>query len=171
MVSRRSFVTLLVGGGSLGAAYKYPNRTKSLGADALELLYGDPDKVPVHRVDLQDLYFDGTTLVLVFEPDFPHDGWGISHEYKDVAKDPLLIAEPPSFEGPIELPFDMLLNHYGESEYPSRTFEFTVLEGIFSSASYLNRRHRPTGTILDTGATVQFDVPKTVLPENRVYNR
>lgn len=115
------------------------------------------------RVGIKSIGWDGTTLVILFDPSFDEwDGWAIHHEYEDPERDRLTGGKYPRVDEPPRIPFVELLSRPIYGDVSTTTFQITPFNGYASDWDQY-----PDGVTAWTewGTSVSFDAPERVIDE------
>lgn len=114
------------------------------------------------QVGVESLHWEGTTLVIEFNPTFDEwDGWVIHHEYEDPGSYRLVGGEYPRVDNPQRLPFVTLLQKSLADSYSTTTFEITSFNGMADPWD----DEYGSGVVAwsEFGPSASFDAPTDVL--------
>lgn len=120
---------------------------------------GENARSGLERVGVTSIDWDGTELVIEFDPEFDEwDGWMIHHEHDNPGPRRVVGGSYPRTDHPERLPFADLLESTLWS-YPTTTFVITAFDGIATD-------WEPNGGVAgweEFGPEAEFEVPQNVL--------
>lgn len=114
-------------------------------------------------VGVESINWDGTTLVIQFDPSFDEwDGWTIHHEYEEPERDRLTGGQYPRVDEPQRIPFTELLSRPIYGDVSTTTFKVTAFNGFASRWDQY-----PDGVTgwTEWGPSTSFDAPRYVIDE------
>lgn len=89
----------------------------------------------VFNAGFDRIEWDGTDLVVHFEPNHGMDFFQVSHEYNRADYEVSLYSdEAPEFDGTVRVPF-VELRQRSDREFPSQVFALSAYEGEYGSLS------------------------------------
>lgn len=153
---KRRAVLGVVGAGAVGGLFYYRDTLGNSIESAVRTLE-DRDDPESQYVGLENVEWDGETLVLTIESREHVDGWSIAHEGQSFLEDPLFIGRVPEGGGTLELPFGRVVAQQN-GQFPTRTFVFAGLSGRFSHWEEDGPNH-----IDEVHGTVQLHAPRSIV--------